>query len=230
MERRRDMRTLLILAALLHLDLAGFFSRGALAQPLPFESKIEVYRAEEGDILVFALFLEQPFLAEEFERSDYLRLLPVDQYLLHFGSMAAARQLVDLADRWGRPIVRLYTVRSREHNLGRKYEEQLCLDWDGLDALFADGVVTELGVTGSDFFLGEGSDVTLILRVKGPDRFEAAAAGWLEATRKRHPDLVERCSTTEDIASRPDTSATGRSAPWSSAAETTSCAPTAIGP
>ena len=49
----------------------------ANAQPLPFDAKVETYRSEEGDIIAFAVRLEQPFLAEQFEKSNTLRLDPV---------------------------------------------------------------------------------------------------------------------------------------------------------
>jgi len=52
---------------------------------LPFQQKVEVYRNEEGDINAFRLRLEQPFLAEEFEKSNYLRLNSTDKraYLIY---------------------------------------------------------------------------------------------------------------------------------------------------
>jgi len=42
--------------------------------PLPFNYTVETYRDKDGAVMAFALKLEQPFLAEEFERSNYLRL------------------------------------------------------------------------------------------------------------------------------------------------------------
>ena len=55
------------------------------AEPLPFNSKVEVYRDEKGEVMAFALRLEQPFLAEEFEKSNYLRLSTLDEqaYLIY---------------------------------------------------------------------------------------------------------------------------------------------------
>ena len=44
------------------------------ADILPFNQKTEVYRDKTGDVSVFVVRLEQPFLAEEFEKSNYLRL------------------------------------------------------------------------------------------------------------------------------------------------------------
>ncbi|OYV88126.1 MAG: hypothetical protein B7Z73_09130 [Planctomycetia bacterium 21-64-5] len=53
--------------------------------PLPFNHKVEVYRNEKQGVTVFALRLEQPFLAEEFEASNDLRLEPTDDkaYLIY---------------------------------------------------------------------------------------------------------------------------------------------------
>ena len=55
------------------------FSTLTEAQGLPFKQKLDVYRDKDGEVMVFALRLEQPFLAEEFETSNYLRLQPLDK-------------------------------------------------------------------------------------------------------------------------------------------------------
>ena len=48
--------------------------RNVIADDLPFQHKVEVYRDKDGDAIAFTVRLEQPFLAEEFEQSSYLRL------------------------------------------------------------------------------------------------------------------------------------------------------------
>ncbi|MGM0488003.1 MAG: hypothetical protein ACQESR_14720, partial [Planctomycetota bacterium] len=53
-------------------------SVAASGEPLPFETEVESYRSEEGDVMAFTLRLEQPFLAEEFEKSNKLRLSSLD--------------------------------------------------------------------------------------------------------------------------------------------------------
>ncbi len=55
------------------------------ADALPFNQKVEVYRDKDGDVSVFIVRLEQPFLAEEFEKSNYLRLHSSDDraYLIY---------------------------------------------------------------------------------------------------------------------------------------------------
>src|SRR6266540_553066 len=61
------------------------FPAGGRAEPLPFQHKVEVFREKDTGVVVFALRLEQPFLAEEFEKSSYLRLQALDRnaYLIY---------------------------------------------------------------------------------------------------------------------------------------------------
>jgi hypothetical protein len=63
----------------------GGLSSAEADEPLPFSHKVEVYRDEKQGVTVFALRLEQPFLAEEFEASNDLRLEAVDDkaYLIY---------------------------------------------------------------------------------------------------------------------------------------------------
>jgi hypothetical protein len=120
------------------------------------------------------------------------RLVPEDQYFLHFHSLKSATELQDLATDWGNSLLRLFTVRAQDNRLVAKFEEQLCLRRDPLLRLFADAVVSELAVTGGDPFFREGTDLTLLFRVKGRDLFRTRAEVWLEQARKKHPGLVER--------------------------------------
>ena len=55
----------------------------AAANELPFQHKVEVSRNK--DVIAFTVRLEQPFLAEEFEQSNYLRLRSGDEraYLIY---------------------------------------------------------------------------------------------------------------------------------------------------
>ncbi len=77
------MKTFAITSILAGLSLA--MPTTAPGQTLPFKHKVEVYRDEDGEVMVFSLDLEQPFLAEEFEKSNFLRLAPLDSnaYLVY---------------------------------------------------------------------------------------------------------------------------------------------------
>lgn len=120
------------------------------------------------------------------------RLIPEDQYLLHLHSLDAANSLVDLTGEWGDRVLRLVTGLARRQQLLAKFERQLCIDRKGLERLFAEGAVTELTLTGSDIFFAEGTDLTLVLRVKDPEAFRRESARWVEAARQRQPQLRER--------------------------------------
>jgi hypothetical protein len=120
------------------------------------------------------------------------RLVPEDQYFAHFSSVQSLGELFDLNSQWGGNLLRLVSVRAQDQQVQEKLEEQLCVRRDRLAKLFGDGVLSEIGVTGADPFVYEGSDVTLIFRVKNAEAFDAAAKGWIDEARQRHPDMVDR--------------------------------------
>ena len=123
--------------------------------------------------------------------ADISALIPEDQYLLQLNSMQSLGELLDLSQQWGGSLLRLSTVQAKDQRLQQKLEDQLCVRRDLLTQLFADAVISEMAVTGADPFVNEGTDVTLIFRVKQPEVFRTAAAGWLAQARKSRPDLTE---------------------------------------
>jgi len=120
------------------------------------------------------------------------RLVPHDQYLLHFNTFEPLRDLIDLSSQWGGNLLRLYTVRAQDAQVEAKVADQLCVQWDALTQLFDDKVVSELAVTGADPYLLEGTDVSMILRLEKPEVFEQAAQKWLDEMQNRHPQLVHQ--------------------------------------
>jgi hypothetical protein len=125
-------------------------------------------------------------------RADIAKLVPEDQYFVHFHSLRAAGELLDLGVDWGDSLLRLFTVTAQDNRVQQKFDEQLCIRRDPLTKLFSDGVVAEMALTGSDPFVFTGTDLTLILRLKRPDLFQKLAASWLAEAKDRHPDLVEQ--------------------------------------
>lgn len=123
---------------------------------------------------------------------EMARLVPEDMYFLHFNSMAAAGELMDFSTQWGDSLLRLVAVRARDNRLQDKLEDQLCLRRGPLEKLFADRVVSEMAVAGSDPFVVEGTDVTLIFKLAQAERFHEAAAGWLAEVQEKHPEMVQR--------------------------------------
>jgi hypothetical protein len=123
---------------------------------------------------------------------EVARLVPEDQYMLHFNSVKTAGELFDLSIDWGSSLLRLFTLQARDNRTQEKLEDQLCLSRQGLTNLAAEGVIGELALTGSDPFVVEGTDVTVLVRLRKADVFEKSAGGWLEQVKKKVPEVQER--------------------------------------
>lgn len=123
---------------------------------------------------------------------EITKLVPEDQYFLHFHSMKAAGEMSDLMSDWGDSLLRLVTIRARDNRLQEKLERQLGIERTPLTRLFEEGVVSEMAITGGDPFVVEGTDIAVILHLKKPEQFHKASDAWLTATRARHPKLEER--------------------------------------
>ena len=123
---------------------------------------------------------------------EIARIVPEDQYFLHFNTIDAMSEAGELSSQWGNSLLRLFTVQAREHGLRAKLEDQLCLRQDGLAELAAGGAIGELAITGADPFVMEGTDVTLIIEVKQQEAFRKAAGLWLDEAAKKFPQLVAR--------------------------------------
>jgi len=144
--------------------------------------------------LDFEKLLEDRIVKEKARPSphDAAKLIPNDQYLFHFHSMNAAGELFDLAHDWGTNVLSVFRVRSVEHGIQKKIEDQLGVTRGDLAQLQAAGVVGDVAFTGSDPFLVEGSDVTVLVQVKKPDEFAKHVAAKAAALAARRPGLVAR--------------------------------------
>jgi hypothetical protein len=97
---------------------------------------------------------------------------------------------MDLSQEWGESFLRMFQVSARDSHLSQRYEDQLCIQRSVLSKLFGDQVIEEFAITGSDFFIAEGTDVSVIFRLKQPDVFRSAAEGWLAAAKQKFPELT----------------------------------------
>jgi hypothetical protein len=83
-------------------------------------------------------------------------------------------------------------VEAQDYRLQSKFEQQLCIDRPALEKLAESGVVGDIALTGADPFVLEGTDVTLILRVKDKEAFQKEADAWLAAAKAKRADLGEQ--------------------------------------
>jgi hypothetical protein len=114
------------------------------------------------------------------------RLVPRDNYYLHFKSVRKFIEAGELFDEWGTTVNRAYEVRSRDYQLRERYEKQLCLKSTALGKALGPVLVKGLAVTGSDPFLREGSDIALLFQVTDQALFLNAVDGFLKEARATH--------------------------------------------
>ncbi|MEQ9411497.1 MAG: hypothetical protein RIK87_27530 [Fuerstiella sp.] len=119
-------------------------------------------------------------------------LIPEDQFLLQLNSYEAADNLRTSFQDWVEPLARLFRENARDHHLWDKYESQLLITFSDLQPLFADKSVTSLAVTGSDFFVAEGTDLTVLLKTDGTDQLDALITTWIQRAEQQRPDMENR--------------------------------------
>ena len=113
------------------------------------------------------------------------RLVPHDNYYVHFKNIAKFLEAGDLFEQWGTGLARAFEANSREHGLKERLEQQLCLKSSGLARVFGPAVVKGLALTGSDPYVREGSDVTVIFHAANKAVLLGALQGPLEQAKKK---------------------------------------------
>ncbi|MDV6029620.1 MAG: hypothetical protein F9B45_05845 [Phycisphaera sp. RhM] len=169
--------------------LSSSASRGAYTRHISEISPPRIRSLDYEELLKQRLDKEKDVTVQVHEIS---KLVPSDQYFLHFNSFASLGEAVDLATQWGDDLVRLSKLTAQDNRLVAKLEEQLGISRSGMEELFAQSVATEVAVTGSDPYLLDGTDVTVIIRVKDEQAFAKQLNSWVDEERGRHPDLVQR--------------------------------------
>lgn len=118
-----------------------------------------------------------------------VNFVPADQYYIGFRSVTRMLEVIDGSDLFAK---HLYTqsdagafVRDTEDRL----RTQLAIDTNPLARPFYDLVVKELAITGSDPFVAEGSDVTLLLQFEQPAVFEAQMEQYLKKAEQSTSDV-----------------------------------------
>ncbi len=113
------------------------------------------------------------------------RLVPRDNYYVHFKSFAKFIELGELLDQWGTNAIRAYEMNSRDYDLKERYERQLCLRSTRLGKIFGPALIRGLALTGNDAYLREGSDLAVIFHVANRPLFMAAVEPYLQEARTK---------------------------------------------
>jgi hypothetical protein len=131
--------------------------------------------------------------------SPLARLVPEDYFFAEFHSFTKLLDAVDLSALGSSHFFNQSSREARSQLTGERLKKQLAVESSRLSRLVGDEVIDELAVTGSDLFYGEGSDVTLLFRLKQPEVFKTALDGMLNRAEKARPDARRSEGTFQGI-------------------------------
>jgi hypothetical protein len=117
--------------------------------------------------------------------------VPEDFYYVEFRSLNKLVDAVDQGHSWSNYFFNQASREARSHRVGERVKEQLAVETNRLLKPFYDLVVEEVAITGSDLFVNEGSDLTLLFKIKQPEVFRARMDGFLANARKSRTDAKE---------------------------------------
>ncbi len=122
---------------------------------------------------------------------SFARLVPHDNYYIHFNRIARFLEFSELLDQWGTNITRAYEVTSRDHRLKERYQQQLCLRSTALGKTLGPLVIKGIALTGNDAYLREGSDLAVIFEVTQRKLFLSAVQPFIAEARKKFGDRLK---------------------------------------
>jgi hypothetical protein len=114
---------------------------------------------------------------------------PADFYYLRAADLSSLFRLLDQVDAWATPAANLFDGVVEDRSLASRYELELALRRGPLTRVLGPAVVGEVALVGSDPYVREGSDVTVVLRVTNRPLFDAALAAAQVELGKDHGTL-----------------------------------------
>lgn len=125
--------------------------------------------------------------------------VPEDQYYIRFRSVT---RMLDVIDGGNLFAQHLYTQAGQSafaRDTEQRLRQQLAVETNPLARPFYDLVVREIAITGSDPFVNEGSDVTLLLRFDQDVVFRAQMDAYLAAAEKTVSNVTRTEETWEGV-------------------------------
>lgn len=116
------------------------------------------------------------------------RAVPDDCWYVESRSPSKLLDLLDAGDLWKTHLFNQAARAARSQDVGERIRRQLAVETNRLLRPIYDAVIEEIAATGSDLFLAEGSDVTLLYRARQADLLKARMDGFLADAQKARPD------------------------------------------
>lgn len=119
--------------------------------------------------------------------STLSRCVPADFYLVEARSLSKLLEVIGSADEWGAQVAGKGLGRAVDQRASGRLRRQLAVrDEPALRPLY-DLAVDGAAITGSDPFLREGADVTLLFHLKQPELFRTRLAALLDDAQRQTP-------------------------------------------
>lgn len=119
------------------------------------------------------------------------KVVPVDMAYLHFHDLRTFVKLGRELDSWLTPLTQSFENRGGNSHFVDAYERQLVVERTGLSETLGHVATDGIALLVGDPFLREGTDVSLIFRVKNRTALTTALASFEANARKARPDLDE---------------------------------------
>jgi len=113
-------------------------------------------------------------------------LVPADFYFVRVAGVSALLRLLDQVESWGTAAAQVTSGDAEDHGLVGRYMAQLGLDRGPLTSTLGPAAVSELALVGSDPYVKEGADVTVLFRLKSAALFDSGVAAALAAHEQAH--------------------------------------------
>lgn len=121
--------------------------------------------------------------------SGLVMYVPADQYYIGFRSVSRMLDVLDGGDLFAKHLYTQTDAGAFVRDTEERLRTQLAIDTNPLARPIYDLVVKEIAITGSDPFVAEGSDVTLLFQFEQPAVFQAQMEQYLKKAEQSGSDV-----------------------------------------
>lgn len=125
--------------------------------------------------------------------------VPADQYYIRFKSVSRMLDVIDGGNLFAKHLYTQSGEQASARDTEQRLRQQLAVETNPLARPFYDLVVKEIAITGSDPFVNEGSDVTLLFRFEQDLVFQTQMNAYLTAAEKEVPNVTRTEETWEGV-------------------------------
>ncbi len=125
--------------------------------------------------------------------------VPADQYYIHFKSVSRMLDVIDGGNLYAKHLYTQSGEQAFARDTEQRLRQQLAVETNPLARPFYNLVVKEIAITGSDPFVNEGSDVTLLFRFEQDVVFQTQMNAYLAAAEKAVANVTRTEETWEGV-------------------------------